>query len=174
MDTLRQFMTKLTAKDKELISIMRRTGHPLEEIAATTGVSIRTVSRIVRLQKEEPRRVLSDRVPHAMIMTSFDVMEQMAIKYAEAELSLEYYRAMTELEPDRPQWHNLELSYMQLQKGILQDIARYRKDNEWDMAKLREPDYQYDRTDFDTSIELLKGCAEGVRLEIPPDDCEGL
>ena len=65
-------------------------------------------------------------------------------------------------------------SYMQLQKGILQDIARYRKDNEWDMAKLREPDYQYDRTDFDTSIELLKGCAEGVRLEIPPDDCEGL
>ena len=174
MDDDGQYMTKLTDRDKHIIKVMKRTGHPLEEIAATTGVSVRTVSRIVKLQREEPQKAVSGRVPHAMIMTSFDVMEQMSVKYAEAELTLEYYRAMSEIEPENPHWRNLELSYMQLQKGLLQDMAKFRRDNEWDTARLQEPEYQYDRTDFDTSLELMKGYAEGVELEIPVDEDEGL
>ncbi len=82
--------------------MMSRTGHSREEIAATLGVSGRTVNRILK-RKEEGEAPNMD----GATMSDKGILAMMGAKYAQAEQDLICYRRLAEREPDNPRWTNL-------------------------------------------------------------------
>ncbi|MBR4685814.1 MAG: helix-turn-helix domain-containing protein [Candidatus Methanomethylophilaceae archaeon] len=95
-------MRRTSRKDEDLAVMMSRGGHGREEIAATIGVSKRTVNRILRRAEEREAPNMD-----GATMTDMGILAMMAAKFAQAEQDLICYRRLAEKEPDNPRWTNL-------------------------------------------------------------------
>lgn len=96
-------MRKTSREDMRLAHFMRTEGRSREEIAATLGVSIRTVDRLEERWNEGQGRPDMD----GTTMTEKGILAMMGAKFAQAEADLLCYRKMAEKEPDNARWTNL-------------------------------------------------------------------
>jgi hypothetical protein len=96
-------MRKTSREDMRLAHFMRTEGRSREEIAATLGVSIRTVDRLEERWSEGQGRPDMD----GATMTEKGILAMMGAKFAQAEADLLCYRKMAEKEPENARWTNL-------------------------------------------------------------------
>lgn len=99
-------MKRTSREDERMAAMMRRMGCGREEIAATLGVSKRTVDRIARRYEESKRK--TDRPDmNGSTMTEHSILAFMGAMFAQAQADVECCRALAEKEPDNPRWTNL-------------------------------------------------------------------